>query len=93
MDIIFTGDNLAITDAIHDYATKRLERLSHRGKHILRIHVIFGTEKLAHTAKATLHIPGKDVVASASDEDLYAAIDALTDKLSRQLTDVHDRTA
>ena len=36
-------------------------------------------------ADATIHVAGADVVANASHDDMYAAIDLLTDKLDRQL--------
>ena len=34
---------------------------------------------------ATVHISGADIFAAAESEDMYAAIDALADKLDRQL--------
>ena len=42
-------------------------------------------DKLAQKAEATVHVTGGDLFANAEHEDLYAAIDALTDKLDRQL--------
>ena len=42
-------------------------------------------EKLKQKIEATLHIAGGEVVANAEHEDMYAAIDLLTDKLDRQL--------
>ena len=45
----------------------------------------FQLDKLAQKAEATVHVTGGDLFANAEHEDLYAAIDALTDKLDRQL--------
>jgi len=42
-------------------------------------------DKLIQKAEATMHVSGKDIFADATHEDLYAAIDALADKLDRQL--------
>ncbi|MNN99045.1 Ribosome hibernation promoting factor [compost metagenome] len=42
-------------------------------------------EKLKQKIEATLRIPGGEVVANAEHDDMYAAIDLLTDKLDRQL--------
>ena len=42
-------------------------------------------DKLVQKAEASIHIAGGDVFAHAESEDMYAAIDALTDKLDRQL--------
>jgi len=49
------------------------------------VQVILTVEKLKQKVEATLQIPGGEVVANAEDKDMYAAIDALADKLDRQL--------
>ena len=36
-------------------------------------------------AEANLHVSGADLFASAESDDMYAAIDALADKLDRQI--------
>ncbi len=50
-------------------------------------------EKLKQKIEATLHIPGNEVVANAEHTDMYAAIDALTDKLDKQLKKHKEKTA
>jgi putative sigma-54 modulation protein len=42
--------------------------------------------------RSHLHIPGGEVVANAEHTDMYAAIDALTDKLDRQLKKHKEKT-
>ena len=49
------------------------------------IHAILSVEKLPQKAEATVHINGADLFSAAEDENMYAAIDALTDKLDRQI--------
>ena len=49
------------------------------------IHVILSVEKLRHKAEATMHLSGGNMFADAEQEDMYAAIDALVDKLDRQV--------
>jgi putative sigma-54 modulation protein len=39
-----------------------------------------------------MHIPGNEVVANAEHTDMYAAIDALTDKLDKQLKKHKEKT-
>jgi len=39
----------------------------------------------------SLHVKGKDLFCESSDEDLYAAIDRLMDKLDRQVVAHKDR--
>ena len=62
-----------------------MERLERHFDIVQDIHVVLSVEKLRHKAEATLHINGGNVFADAVEEDMYAAIDALTDKLDRQV--------
>jgi putative sigma-54 modulation protein len=50
------------------------------------VHVILSVEKLRQKAEVTVHVRGKDIFVEAQDDtDLYASIDALADKLDRQV--------
>jgi putative sigma-54 modulation protein len=42
-------------------------------------------EKLKQKVEANVHVSGKDIFCEADHEDMYAAIDALVDKLDRQI--------
>jgi putative sigma-54 modulation protein len=46
---------------------------------------VLNVEKLIHKVEATLRMAGAELFAAAEDEDMYVAIDALSDKLDRQL--------
>jgi putative sigma-54 modulation protein len=85
MQMTISGHHLEITDSIRDYVQSKLERLDNHHDRITNTHVILTVEKLEQKAEATLHVSGKDIHAEAISEDLYAAIDALADKLDRQL--------
>jgi putative sigma-54 modulation protein len=47
--------------------------------------VLLSVDKLIQKAEINIHVPGKEIHAEASDQDLYAAIDLLVDKLDRQV--------
>ena len=49
------------------------------------VNVVLSVEKLKQLAEVTVHVPGKDLHVEESADDLYAAIDALFDKLDRQV--------
>lgn len=85
MQINISGHHLDVTEALRDYVTSKLERLSHHHDRITSTNVILSVDKLIQKAEATMHVSGKDIFADASHEDLYAAIDALSGKLDRQL--------
>jgi putative sigma-54 modulation protein len=42
-------------------------------------------EKLVQKVEATLHVPGNDLHAACENDNMYSAIDMLTDKLNRQV--------
>ena len=85
MQINLTGHHVEVTDALRDYVITKFERLERHFDHISNVHVILNVEKLAQIAEATLHVNGGELFANAEHEDMYAAIDALVDKLDRQV--------
>ncbi|MDR2239722.1 MAG: ribosome-associated translation inhibitor RaiA [Zoogloeaceae bacterium] len=85
MNINITGHHLDITPAIRDHVTSKLERVIGRFDHVTAAHVILSVEKLRQKAEVTVHVRGKDIFVEAHDENLYASIDALADKLNRQV--------
>ena len=98
MQISLTGHHVEITPAIRDYINDKLVRIERHFENATDIHVILTVEKLEHRAEATLNVSGNSLHAHSVDENMYAAIDSLVDKLDRQvrkykekLTDHHAR--
>lgn len=85
MQISLTGHHVEITPALRDYAKSKMERLERHFDNVTNMHVILSVEKLRHKAEATVHLNGGNLYADATHEDMYAAIDALVDKLDRQV--------
>ena len=85
MQLNISGHHVDITDSIRDYVTNKLSRLEKHYDRITNTTVILSVEKLVQKAEATVHVSGGELFADAEHEDLYAAIDSLTDKLDRQL--------
>ena len=85
MQLNLTGHHVDITDALRGYVTEKLERIERHFDHVTNVHVILSVEKLRNKAEATVHVNGADLYADCTDEDMYAAIDALADKLDRQI--------
>ena len=65
-------------------STKRWQKLDRHFDQALDIHIVLTVEKLRHKAEATLHVSGGNLHADDVQEDMYAAIDGLVDKLDRQ---------
>ena len=85
MNLNLTGNHLEITPAIRDYVVAKLDRVTRHFDHVIDVNVILSVEKLKQKAEVTIHVPGKDIFVEAIDEDLYAAVDSLVDKLDRQV--------
>lgn len=85
MNLQISGHHLEITPAIHDYVTGKLERVTRHFDNVIDVNVILSVDKLKQKAEVTVHLSGKDVFVESTDEDLYAAIDNLADKLDRQI--------
>jgi len=85
MNLKISGHHLEITPAIHAYVTGKLERVIRHFDNVIDVNVILSVDKLNQKAEVTVHLPGKDVFVEAIDEDLYASIDSLVDKLDRQV--------
>ncbi|OQW90821.1 MAG: ribosomal subunit interface protein [Thiotrichaceae bacterium IS1] len=85
MQLMVSGHHIEITPALRDYVTGKMERLERHFDHVTNIHVVLSVEKLRQKAEATLHVSGANLFANAEHEDMYAAIDALADKLDRQI--------
>jgi len=85
MQINTSGHHLELTPAIKTYVDAKLQKLERHNDRITNISVILSVDKLEQKAEATIHLNGKEFFANANSEDLYAAIDSLSDKLDRQL--------
>ena len=85
MQIDVTGQHLDVTPALRDYITGKLERLERHFDKVINVHAVLSVEKVRQKAEATINVNGASLHANAEDEDMYAAIDALVDKLDRQI--------
>ncbi|WP_330927377.1 ribosome hibernation-promoting factor, HPF/YfiA family [Candidatus Sororendozoicomonas aggregata] len=92
MQVNISGHHVEVTEALRDYVTKKLERLGAHFDCITNVQVTLSVEKLVHKAEAILHTRGADINAAAESEDMYAAIDQLSDKLDRQLVKHKEKT-
>jgi putative sigma-54 modulation protein len=85
MQLTVTGHHVEVTAPLRSYVEKKLERIVRHFDHVIDVHCVLTVEKLIHKAEATLHVSGLNFHADASDDDMYAAIDSLTDKLDRRV--------
>ena len=85
MQMNISGHHVELTPALRAYVTEKLQRLSKHFDHLISVDVILKVEKLDQMAEANVKAAGRTIFADASANDMYAAIDALSDKLDRQV--------
>src|SRR5436309_15646190 len=83
MQLSVTGHHVEVTPSLRRYVEKKLERIGRHFDHVIDVNCVMTVEKLRQKAEATLHVSGNDNNADATEEDMYAAIDLLADKLDR----------
>jgi putative sigma-54 modulation protein len=92
MQINLTGHHVEITPPMREYVLGKFERLERHFDRVTNVHVILSVEKLRQKAEAELHLNGAQVYADNTEEDMYAAIDGMVDKLDRQLKRHKEKT-
>ncbi len=85
MQLSVTGHHVDITDPLREYVVSKIEKIERHFDRVTDVHCILKVEKLRHTAEATVSVNGGTIYADATEEDMYAAIDGLVDKLDRQV--------
>ena len=87
MQIDISGTNVEVTQALRAYVTEKLERVERHFDNLISIHVVLRLEKIQHSAEGLLSVGGRTnpIHAEGSNEDMYAAIDTMMDKLDRQV--------
>ena len=90
MNLTISGHHLEVTPALRTYVTSKLDRITRHFDQLVDIKVLLSVEKQKEKdkrqrAECTIHVKGGDMFAESADEDLYDAVDALMDKLDRQV--------
>ncbi|WP_145555191.1 ribosome hibernation promoting factor [Yersinia canariae] len=91
MQLNITGHHVEITEALREFVTTKFAKLEQYFDRINQVYVVLSVEKVKQIAEATVHVNGGELHASSEQEDMYAAIDILVDKLARQLNKHKDK--
>jgi putative sigma-54 modulation protein len=91
MKLVIQGKNIEITDAIREYVNQKIEKaVSHFQNLITEVDVHLSVARNPRVnsrqiAEVTMYLNGAVVRAEEGSENLYASIDLVADKISRQL--------
>jgi len=97
VNLTINSRDLEVTPAMRMHVENGMEKIRKHFDHVIDATVFFmidnTTEKaLRHTAELTIHLKGKELYAEAQSEDLYHAIDAVVNKLERQVAKHKEKT-
>ena len=91
MKLLIQGNNITVTDSIHDYVQEKLEKAVKHFQNIttkIDVHLSVYNHSRAvdkHKAEVTVYANGTVIRAQEGSENLYASIDMVSDKIARQL--------
>ena len=91
MKLLIQGNNIDVTEAIHDYVQQKLEKaVKHYQTFTTKVDVHLSVARNAripnkHKAEVTVYANGTVIRAQEGSESLYASIDLVSDKIARQL--------
>ena len=85
MQLNVSGHHVNVTDSLRGYVESKIERLERHFDLVSNVHCILSVEKLRHKAEAKVNVNGDTIFAETTEEDMYAAIDGLVDKLDRRV--------
>lgn len=86
MNFNIRGQNLLLTDALRDYAVKKVGRLERYFEAPpASVTVTLSVVKHMQTVEVTIPLPGVLLRAEERSDDMYASIDLVTEKLERQI--------
>jgi putative sigma-54 modulation protein len=85
MNLQISGHHVEVTPALRVYVENKLDPVIRHFDRVTGVSVILSLDKLKQKAEVTVHVPGKDIYVESAEDDLYAAIDVLFDKLDRQV--------
>ena len=91
MQITTTFRHMEPSDALKSYAEEKLDRVKKYIDEPIVAQVFLTVEKIRHMAEVTLTAKGITIKASEETNDMYAAVDAVVDKIERQMRRYKER--
>ena len=85
MQLNVSGHHVEVTESLRGYVESKIEKIGRHFDLVSNINCILTVEKLRHKAEATINVNGGTIYADSTEEDMYAAIDSLVDKLDRRV--------
>ena len=91
MQITTTFRHMEPSEALKSYAEEKLERVKKYIDEPVVVQVFLTVEKIRHSAEVTITAKGITIKAAEETNDMYASVDAVSDKIERQLRRFKER--
>lgn len=85
MKITVKGKNISVTEALRDKVEKKLSKLDKYFNPNIEAHVTLSVQKNRHIIEVTIPFGGVILRGEERNEDMYASIDLVLDKLEGQI--------
>ena len=85
MQLNVSGHHVEVTDSLREYVESKFDKTARHFDLVSDVQCILTVEKLRHKAEATVQVKGGTIYADNTEEDMYAAIDGLVDKIERRV--------
>jgi putative sigma-54 modulation protein len=91
MNVNLTGRHMEMTDALRAYIENGLKKIETHFDKIIEADVVLDVEKHRHIAEVNLHANGVRIHSREASADMYASVDAVMEKLEKQIRKFKDR--
>jgi len=91
MQVAVTFRHMEADEAVKAYVKGKVEKLQKYIENPREVHVVLAVEKFRHIAEITILGNGGTFNSQERDNDLYAAIDQMVDKMERQIRERREK--
>ncbi|ACL74755.1 ribosome hibernation-promoting factor, HPF/YfiA family [Ruminiclostridium cellulolyticum] len=85
MNIIISGKNIEITEALREKVTKKVKKLEKFFNSDTEVHVTLSVQRVSQIVEITIPFNGVTLRAEDQNEDMYTSIDRVIDLIERQI--------
>lgn len=91
MNVMISGRHMEMTDALKAYIENGLKKIKAHFDRVIDVTVVLDVEKHRHIAEINLHANGVHIHSKEASSDMYASVDAVINKLEKQVRKYKER--